>query len=82
VSERVIQKSTRNGECVVGRRRHGVPLNPVLRSTEPKGAALGEQAALIRETGVIFHHLQKIALFERFFCLKLKRIGWQHLIYR
>jgi hypothetical protein len=36
----------------------------------------GEQAALIRETGAIFHHLQKIAIFERFFRLKLKRIGW------
>jgi hypothetical protein len=76
VLERVIQKSTRNGECVVGRRRHGVPLNPVLRSTEPKGAALGEQAALGREIGAIFHYLQKITIFERFFRLKLKQIRY------
>jgi hypothetical protein len=37
------------------------------------GAVLDEQAALIRENGAIFHHLQKNAIFERVFRLKLKQ---------
>jgi hypothetical protein len=49
----------------------------VERVVVPSGVAvLGEQAALIREIRAIFHHFQKIAIFERFFRLKLKRIGW------
>jgi hypothetical protein len=39
-------------------------------------AVLSEQTALIREIGAIFHHLQKNALFERFFRLKLKQIRY------
>jgi hypothetical protein len=44
--------------------------------TKPTGAALGEQAALVWEIGVIFHYLQKITIFERFFRLKLKQIRY------
>jgi hypothetical protein len=40
---------------------------------QAEGAVLGEEAALVWKNEAIFHHLQKIAIFERFFHLKLKQ---------
>jgi hypothetical protein len=49
------------------------PLNPVLQRTRTMGEEVANGAALIQENGAIFHHLQKNAIFGRFFCLKLKQ---------
>jgi predicted secreted Zn-dependent protease len=67
------QTGTRYVERVVGYQVARRAPEGVLQSTEPAGAELGEQAALARENGTVFHHLQKIVIFERFFRLKLKQ---------